>query len=151
MFADRLYLPSALVLSNCGITKAGDGLHIAAFCAHVVELDLSHNQLNDWLEVRHPSRVLKVQKGLLLTDKVHRRPNVHWCPLILSPLAVSQICTIVSNVPHLDFLNLSMNPLSSVELMPTTAEVFCRIRKLVLINTHVSWNTVHMLTRHMPE
>lgn len=68
VFVDRLYLPSALVLSNCGITKAGDGLHIAAFCAHVVELDLSHNQLNDWLEVRRPSRVLKVRRGLLLTD-----------------------------------------------------------------------------------
>lgn len=69
VFVDRLYLPSALVLSNCGITKAGDGLHIAAFCAHVVELDLSHNQLNDWLEVRRPSRVLKVQNKTKYTER----------------------------------------------------------------------------------
>lgn len=62
-----------------------------------------------------------------------------------------QICTIVSNIPHLDFLNLSKNPLNGVELEPAGAEVFCRIRKLVLINTQINWNTVHMLTRHMPE
>lgn len=62
-----------------------------------------------------------------------------------------QISTIVSNVPHLDFLNLSMNPLSGVELDPSMAEVFCRVRKLVLINTQVSWDTVHMLTQHTPE
>uniref|UniRef100_A0A3Q0RZZ1 Tubulin folding cofactor E-like a n=1 Tax=Amphilophus citrinellus TaxID=61819 RepID=A0A3Q0RZZ1_AMPCI len=48
---DRLFLPSALVLNDSGISKAGDRQDIAAFCAHVVELDLSHNQLNDWGEV----------------------------------------------------------------------------------------------------
>lgn len=48
---DRLNLPSVLVLSGCGITKAGDEAEVAAFCAHVVELDLSHNQLQDWAEV----------------------------------------------------------------------------------------------------
>lgn len=52
VFADRLYLPSSLVLSDCGITTAGDGSTIAAFCGHVVELDISKNQLNDWVEVR---------------------------------------------------------------------------------------------------
>lgn len=52
VFADRLFLPSALVLSDCGITTSGDGSTIAAFCGHVVELDLSKNQLNDWIEVR---------------------------------------------------------------------------------------------------
>lgn len=62
-----------------------------------------------------------------------------------------QIGTIVSNVPHLDFLNLSTNPLSGVELDPSMAEVFCRVRKLVLINTQVSWDTVHTLTQHTPE
>ncbi|XP_076606786.1 tubulin-specific chaperone cofactor E-like protein [Chaetodon auriga] len=108
---DRLFLPSALVLNHCGITKAGDRSDIAVFCAHVVELDLSHNQLSDWVE----------------------------------------ICTIVSNVPHLDFLNLSTNPLSGVELEPSMAEVFSRVRQLVLINTHISWDTVHTLTRHTPE
>ena len=62
-----------------------------------------------------------------------------------------QICTIVSNIPHLDFLNLSMNPLSGVELEPSMAEIFSRVRRLVLINTHVSWDTVHTLTQHTPE
>ncbi|XP_042354833.1 tubulin-specific chaperone cofactor E-like protein [Plectropomus leopardus] len=108
---DRLFLPSILVLSDSGISKAGDGSDIAAFCGHVVELDLSHNQLNDWTE----------------------------------------ICTIVSNIPHLDFLNLSMNPLSGVELEPSMAEVFSRLRQLVLINTHISWDAVHTLTKHTPE
>lgn len=51
LFADRLFLPSILVLNDCGITKAGDRSDIAAFCAHVIELDLSYNQLNDWGEV----------------------------------------------------------------------------------------------------
>lgn len=62
-----------------------------------------------------------------------------------------QICTIVSNVPHLDFLNLSTNPLSGVELEPSMADVFRHVHKLVLINTQVSWDTVHTLTKHTPE
>lgn len=48
---DRLNLPSVLVLNGCGISNAGDEGEIAAFCAHVVELDLSHNKLQDWHEV----------------------------------------------------------------------------------------------------
>lgn len=40
-----------LVLDGCGISKAGDEAEVATFCAHVVELDLSHNQLQDWGEV----------------------------------------------------------------------------------------------------
>lgn len=48
---DRLNLPSVLVLNGCGISHAGDEGEIAAFCAHVVELDLSHNKLQDWHEV----------------------------------------------------------------------------------------------------
>ncbi|XP_062341284.1 tubulin-specific chaperone cofactor E-like protein isoform X2 [Osmerus eperlanus] len=108
---DRLNLPSVLVLSGCGITKAGDEAEVAAFCAHVVELDLSHNQLQDWAEIG----------------------------------------TIVSNIPRLDFLNLSMNPLSGVELQPTLAEVFSSVRRLVLINTRVTWDTVHTVTRQTPE
>ncbi|XP_028450987.1 tubulin-specific chaperone cofactor E-like protein isoform X2 [Perca flavescens] len=107
----RLFLPNMLVLSDAGIRKAGDRSDIAAFCAHVLELDLSHNQLNDWAE----------------------------------------ISTIVSNIPHLEFLNLSMNPLSGVELEPSMAEVFSRVRQLVLINTQVSWDTVHTLTQQAQE
>ncbi|CAB1316662.1 unnamed protein product [Coregonus sp. 'balchen'] len=99
---DRLNLPSVLVLDGCGISKAGDKAEVATFCAHVVELDLSHNQLQDW----------------------------------------GEICTIVSNIPNLDFLNLSMNPLSGIELEPGLAEVFSRVRRLVLINTRVTWDTV---------
>lgn len=49
--ADRLFLPNILVLNDCGISKAGSRSDIATFCAHVVELDLSFNQLNDWVEV----------------------------------------------------------------------------------------------------
>ncbi|KAM6907346.1 tubulin-specific chaperone cofactor E-like protein isoform 1-T2 [Xenentodon cancila] len=108
---DRLFLPSALVLSDSGISKAGNRSHIAAFCAHVLELDLSFNQLNDW----------------------------------------GEISTIVSSIPQLDFLNLSMNPLSGMELVPSLAEVFSRVRRLVLNNTQVSWDTVHTLTQHTPE
>uniref|UniRef100_A0A3B3CXT6 Tubulin folding cofactor E-like b n=1 Tax=Oryzias melastigma TaxID=30732 RepID=A0A3B3CXT6_ORYME len=106
-----LFLPSALVLSDSGISKAGAGSDIAAVCAHVLELDLSFNQLSDW----------------------------------------DEIGTIVSSIPHLDFLNLSMNPLSGVQLNPSMADVFSRVRRLVLINTQVSWDTVHTLTQHTPE
>ncbi|CAB1442084.1 unnamed protein product [Pleuronectes platessa] len=113
---DRVFLPSILVLNSCGISKAGDKSDVAAFCAHVVELDLSHNQLNDWGRGKE-----------------------------------GDICTIVSNTPHLDFLNLSMNPLSGAELEPSMAEIFFRVRQLVLINTNVSWDTVHTLTQHTPE
>lgn len=50
--SDRLNLPSVLVLDSCGISHAGDEEEVATFCAHVVELDLSHNQFRDWGEVR---------------------------------------------------------------------------------------------------
>lgn len=50
--SDRLNLPSVLVLNSCGITCAGDENEIAAFCAHVSELDLSDNKLEDWHEVK---------------------------------------------------------------------------------------------------
>lgn len=53
--SDRLNLPSVLVLDSCGISHAGDDEEVATFCAHVVELDLSHNQFKDWGEVRAPS------------------------------------------------------------------------------------------------
>ncbi|KAM4620308.1 tubulin-specific chaperone cofactor E-like protein isoform 1-T2 [Polymixia lowei] len=108
---DRLNLPSVLVLNDCGISKAGDRSEVAAFCAHVIELDLSYNQFKDW----------------------------------------GEIGTIVSTIPHLDFLNLSMNPLSGAELEPSLAQFFSRVRRLVLINTQVTWDTVHTLTQHTPE
>ncbi|XP_077422655.1 tubulin folding cofactor E-like a [Vanacampus margaritifer] len=108
---DRLNLPSVLVLNGCGISRAGDQSEIAAFCAHVMELDLSHNKLQDWHEIGK----------------------------------------IVSNIPNLDFLNLSSNPLAGMTLEPQCAEAFSRVRRLILNNTQVSWDTVMLLTREIPE
>lgn len=108
---DRLNLPSILVLTGCGINRAGDQAEIAAFCAHVIELDLSHNKLQDWQE----------------------------------------ISKIVSNIPNLEFLNLSSNPLGGVTLEPRWAECFSRVRRLVFNNTQVSWDTLLLLTRETTE
>lgn len=108
---DRLNLPSVLVLNGCGISRAGDQTEIAAFCAHVMELDLSHNRLQDWHE----------------------------------------ISKIVSKIPNLDFLNLSSNPLEGTPLNPQCAEAFSSVRRLVLNNTRVSWDTVLLFTRELPE
>ncbi|XP_076024010.1 tubulin folding cofactor E-like a [Genypterus blacodes] len=108
---DRLNLPSVLVLNGCGITRAGEEAGIAAFCSHVMELDLSHNKLQDWQE----------------------------------------ISKIVSSIPNLVFLNLSSNPLAGLALEPPCAEAFSRIRRLVLNNTQVSWDTLLLLTQQMPE
>ncbi|XP_028319583.1 tubulin folding cofactor E-like a [Gouania willdenowi] len=108
---DRLNLPCVLVLNGCGISRAGDQAEIAAFCAHVMELDLSHNKLQDWHEIRK----------------------------------------IVSNIPNLEFLNLSSNPLAGMALELQCAEVFSRVRRLVLNNTQVSWDNVLLLTQEIPE
>ncbi|XP_027021392.2 tubulin-specific chaperone cofactor E-like protein [Tachysurus fulvidraco] len=108
---DRVNLPSVLVLNSCGISHAGDEEEVATFCAHVMELDLSHNQFRDW----------------------------------------GEITKILSNIPHLDFLNLSMNPLKGSRIEPGGAEAFSSLRRLVLNNTHISWDMVHMLTKDIPE
>ncbi|XP_053728120.1 tubulin-specific chaperone cofactor E-like protein isoform X2 [Synchiropus splendidus] len=108
---DRLNMPSVLVLNSCGISRAGDQSEIAAFCSHVMELDLSHNKLKDWHE----------------------------------------ISKIISNIPNLDFLNLSSNPLAGIPLERRCAATFSKVRRLVLNNTQVSWDTVLLLTREMPE
>ncbi|XP_048368680.1 alpha-tectorin isoform X2 [Sphaerodactylus townsendi] len=108
---DRLNLPSVLVLNSCGITCAGDENEIAAFCAHVSELDLSDNKLEDWHEVSK----------------------------------------IVSNVPHLEFLNLSSNPLNLSVLERTCAGSFAGVRKLVLNNSKASWETVHTILQELPD
>ncbi|XP_015269303.1 PREDICTED: tubulin-specific chaperone cofactor E-like protein [Gekko japonicus] len=107
---DRLNLPSVLVLNSCGITCAGEENEIAAFCAHVSELDLSDNKLEDWQEVSK----------------------------------------IVSNVPHLEFLNLSSNPLNLSVLERTCAGSFAGVRKLVLNNSKASWETVHTILQELP-
>ncbi|KAM3830489.1 tubulin-specific chaperone cofactor E-like protein [Vipera latastei] len=108
---DRLNLPSVLVLNSCGITCAGDEKEIAAFCAHVSELDLSDNKLEDWHEVSK----------------------------------------IVSNVPHLEFLNLSSNPLNLSVLERRCAGSFSGVRKLVLNNSKASWETVHTILQELPD
>ncbi|XP_034286388.1 tubulin-specific chaperone cofactor E-like protein [Pantherophis guttatus] len=108
---DRLNLPSVLVLNSCGITCAGDEREIAAFCAHVSELDLSDNKLEDWHEVSK----------------------------------------IVSNVPHLAFLNLSSNPLNLSVLERKCAGSFSGVRKLVLNNSKASWETVHTILQELPD
>ncbi|XP_032085011.1 tubulin-specific chaperone cofactor E-like protein isoform X2 [Thamnophis elegans] len=108
---DRLNLPSVLVLNSCGITCAGDEREIAAFCAHVSELDLSDNKLEDWHEVSK----------------------------------------IVSNVPHLEFLNLSSNPLNLSVLERKYAGSFSGVRKLVLNNSKASWETVHTILQELPD
>ncbi|XP_034610311.1 tubulin-specific chaperone cofactor E-like protein isoform X1 [Trachemys scripta elegans] len=108
---DRLNLPSVLVLNSCGITCAGEENEIAAFCAHVSELDLSDNKLDSWHEVSK----------------------------------------IVSNVPHLEFLNLSSNPLNLSVLERTCAGSFAGVRKLVLNNSKASWETVHTILQELPD
>ncbi|XP_053362781.1 tubulin folding cofactor E-like a isoform X1 [Clarias gariepinus] len=108
---DRLNLPSVLVLYGCGISHAGDQVEIAAFCAHVVELDLSDNKLQDWHE----------------------------------------ISKIVMNIPNLDFLNLSSNPLMDAALESDCAKALSRVRRLVLNNTRISWDIVNIFTCEMPE
>lgn len=62
-----------------------------------------------------------------------------------------QISKIVFNIPNLEFLNLSSNPLAGMTLEPRWAEAFSSVRRLVLNNTQVSWDTVLLLTREIPE
>jgi len=104
-------------------------------------------------------KVLRIQETLQslrrLCVLLHRNcTNISHLTGILVEFVVLMVCqisTIVSHIPHLDFLNLSMNPLSGVELEPSMANVFSRVRQLVLINTQVSWDTVHTLTQNTPE
>uniref|UniRef100_A0AAV2J4T2 Uncharacterized protein n=1 Tax=Knipowitschia caucasica TaxID=637954 RepID=A0AAV2J4T2_KNICA len=63
----------------------------------------------------------------------------------------AHISKIVSNIPNLDFLNLSSNPLATVPLEAPCVEAFAGVRCLVLDNTQVSWDTVLQLTQELPE
>lgn len=67
------------------------------------------------------------------------------------PSLLLQISKILFNIPNLDFLNLSMNPLRGSRLEAGAAEAFSGLRRLVLTNTHITWNMVHTLTRETPE
>ncbi|KAI5089322.1 tubulin-specific chaperone cofactor E-like protein, partial [Silurus meridionalis] len=62
-----------------------------------------------------------------------------------------EISKILANIPQLDFLNLSNNPLKDSSLDPGRAEAFSSLRRLVLNNTYISWDIVHMLTQKIPE
>ncbi|KAM9812257.1 tubulin-specific chaperone cofactor E-like protein isoform X1 [Syngnathus typhle] len=179
---DRLNLPSVLVLNGCGITKAGDQSEIAAFCAHVMELDLSHNNFQDWHEVLSLGLFIysfsvfpentemikdRVMHVVIIAHGSHVAHELRF--FFFSPFFVStqssrnrkktchidttsfQIGKIVSNIPNLGFLNLSSNPLAGMTLEPQCAEAFSRVRRLVLNNTQVSWDTVMLLTREIPE
>lgn len=63
----------------------------------------------------------------------------------------TQVSKIVSNVPHLEFLNLSSNPLSLSVLERSCAGSFAGVRKLVLNNSKASWETVHTILQELPE
>ncbi|KAM8927983.1 tubulin-specific chaperone cofactor E-like protein isoform 1-T1 [Pelodytes ibericus] len=62
-----------------------------------------------------------------------------------------EVSKIVSNVPRLQFLNLSSNPLHLSVLERTSAGTFSGVRKLVLNNCKASWETVHTLLLELPE
>ncbi|XP_073416823.1 tubulin-specific chaperone cofactor E-like protein isoform X2 [Dendrobates tinctorius] len=62
-----------------------------------------------------------------------------------------EVSKIVSNVPQLEFLNLSSNPLHASVLERQCAGTFSGIRKLVLNNCKVSWETVHTLLLELPD
>ncbi|KFO95188.1 TBCEL protein, partial [Neodrepanis coruscans] len=61
------------------------------------------------------------------------------------------VSKIVSNVPHLEFLNLSSNPLSLSVLERRCAGSFAGVRKLVLNNSKTSWETVHTILQELPD
>lgn len=63
----------------------------------------------------------------------------------------SQISKIVVNIPNVEFINLSSNPLAESPLEPHVARAFSRVRRLVLNNTQISWDAVLMLTQQIPE
>ncbi|XP_043532334.1 alpha-tectorin [Chiloscyllium plagiosum] len=60
-----------------------------------------------------------------------------------------EISKIVSNLAKLTFLNLTSNPLIEASLDSACAASFSRIQRLVLNNTKVSWETVHILLQEL--
>lgn len=69
-----------LVLSGCGISRAGERAEIAAFCAHVMELDLSHNQLQDWDQVPAVDTLIPSVPSDLVEMRVLVCRSVKLCP-----------------------------------------------------------------------
>ncbi|XP_069470426.1 tubulin-specific chaperone cofactor E-like protein isoform X1 [Ambystoma mexicanum] len=62
-----------------------------------------------------------------------------------------EVRKIVSNVPQLQFLNLSSNPLHQSPLEKSCAASFSGVRKLVLNNSKATWETVHTLLQELPQ
>ncbi|XP_067826902.1 tubulin-specific chaperone cofactor E-like protein isoform X3 [Heptranchias perlo] len=65
-------------------------------------------------------------------------------------LETHQISKIVSNLARLTFLNVTSNPLNQAILDSKCAASFSRIKRLVLNNTKVSWETIHTLLQEIP-
>lgn len=90
------------MLNSCGITCAGDEKEIAAFCAHVSELDLSDNRLEDWHEVKFLYCCISVNNSLY-----HCLRCYVCCGILVlardSPLYVSREITDCSNCLYGDF------------------------------------------------
>ncbi|XP_067826901.1 tubulin-specific chaperone cofactor E-like protein isoform X2 [Heptranchias perlo] len=61
-----------------------------------------------------------------------------------------EISKIVSNLARLTFLNVTSNPLNQAILDSKCAASFSRIKRLVLNNTKVSWETIHTLLQEIP-
>ena len=51
--SSRRRLPSVLVLDHCDIDSVGDVVQcLKSGCSEIRELDVSHNNINEWEEVR---------------------------------------------------------------------------------------------------
>ncbi|XP_062894899.1 tubulin-specific chaperone cofactor E-like protein [Mobula hypostoma] len=61
-----------------------------------------------------------------------------------------EISKIMSKLTNLTFLNLTSNPLTEARLDSTCAASFSRIQRLVLNNTKLSWETIHMFLQELP-
>ncbi|XP_022415978.1 tubulin-specific chaperone cofactor E-like protein isoform X3 [Delphinapterus leucas] len=122
---DRLNLPSVLVLNSCGITCAGDEKEIAAFCAHVSELDLSDNRLEDWHEKEGvPGPSPGFENLFSTTAKLLGRQSTRYCRSYQSLRSWEDIDKL-NSFPKLEEVRLLGIPL----LQPYTTE---ERRKLVI-------------------
>nr|XP_019797309.1 tubulin-specific chaperone cofactor E-like protein isoform X2 [Tursiops truncatus] len=131
---DRLNLPSVLVLNSCGITCAGDEKEIAAFCAHVSELDLSDNKLEDWHEMQRErpcsSFFSTVPSGVLLSLCLE---ELFLCLNDYETVSCPSICC-----PSLKLLHITDNNLQDWTEIRKLGVMFPSLDTLVLANNHVN-------------
>ncbi|KAJ8780167.1 hypothetical protein J1605_011962 [Eschrichtius robustus] len=123
---DRLNLPSVLVLNSCGITCAGDEKEIAAFCAHVSELDLSDNKLEDWHELTFYGAT-----RLLLINEVLE--ELFLCLNDYEAVSCPSICC-----PSLKLLHITDNNLQDWTEIRKLGVMFPSLDTLVLANNHLN-------------